>query len=135
MWLDQNGIWWVAKAWPELNHCVDYDFLFTGYSIFRPCVFEAEAVFYSFSSFLVFQSAHRTPGQTANSEADKHTRMIIITYNSGHAYLLLSFFSFLFCRLIAQMMKSYVTVSMCVRVFQNNKNHPFGLGLRHPQEN
>lgn len=56
MWLDQNGIWWVVKAWPELNLCVDYDFLFTGCCIFRPCVFEAEAVFCSFSSFLVFQS-------------------------------------------------------------------------------
>lgn len=49
-----------------------------------------------FPFFGVSVYRHRTTGQTANSEADKHTRMIIITYNTGHAYLLLSFFSFLF---------------------------------------
>lgn len=96
MWLDQNGIWWVVKAWPELNFCVDYDFLFTGCCIFRPSVFEAEAVLFFFLFFGVSVYRHRTPGQTANSEADKHTRMIIITHNTGHAYLLLSFFSLLF---------------------------------------
>lgn len=65
MWLNQNGVWWAESAWLVLNHCVDYDFLFTSACIFRLFVFEAEAVTHLFMIFCcisLWTTRRRTDG-------------------------------------------------------------------------
>lgn len=72
MWLDKNGVWWAARAWLVLNHCVDYGFLFTGVCIFKWFVFEAGALSHWF--ILVSMSADsNVQDKCLNSETDTHT--------------------------------------------------------------
>lgn len=63
MWLNQNGVWWAARAWLMWNHCVDCDFLFTDAYIFRLFVFEAETVSHFFALFCYISLQHSS-GQT-----------------------------------------------------------------------
>lgn len=51
MWSEQNGVLWATRPWLVLNHCVDYDFLFTSACIFTLFVFQAEAVPHFFALF------------------------------------------------------------------------------------